>query len=634
MIPVSTPHPPDTWLGIEAGATKSVAILADDDGHCLQRLEVNAPANLRLLSEAQWLALLQNIAGQVPRPSALGIGMAGVLDETDRMRIHSMAGRIWPGVPCWAGNDLDTALAAADNSAGEPKLARVIVVSGTGASCYGRTARGVPVLTGGWGHLLGDRGSGYDIALRALQTVFRTLDLTGKWPALGRRLLRSLELPSPNELVAWVGAANKAAVAALAVEVFAAAAARDPIARTIVRDTVSLIAGTAIACARRLARKGQGVEFVLTGSVLQKQPGFARQVERQLQAAWPGARVRLLAREGAWGAVRLARQQHGKPVIRLDGTPGAVAADGEGIPAAEAAIFIPQSNGLSPTEQRHPLSRNLDRMSVSAAIRLMLAEDATLPAALLREQKTISRAVQLIVRAFRGGGRLFYVGAGTSGRLGALDAYECPPTFSVAPEMTQAIVAGGEEAMQGAREDMEDDAEGGAQALRRRGVCAKDVVLGIAASGRTPFVWGALHAAREAGGTTILVCFNPNLVFTRGQRPTLVIAPAIGPEVLTGSTRLKAGTATKLLLNMLTTLSMVRLGKVVENLMVDVDPTNDKLRDRAIRILRELTGADHASAAEALARNAWSVKKSLSDLASNRSAKRSGGAGVRQGPVG
>jgi N-acetylmuramic acid 6-phosphate etherase len=253
-------------------------------------------------------------------------------------------------------------------------------------------------------------------------------------------------------------------------------------------------------------------------------------------------------------------------------------------------------------------------MSIAAAIRLMLAEDATIPAALLREHRKICQAVQLIVRAYQGGGRLIYVGAGTSGRLGALDAYECPPTFSVPPEMTQAIVAGGEQAMHGAKEDAEDDLAGGARALRDRGVSNKDVVVGIAASGRTPFVWGALHAARDLGATTILVCFNPSLVFDRGNRPDLVIAPAIGPEILTGSTRLKAGTATKLLLNIFTTLAMVQLGKVVENLMIDVHPTNAKLRDRAIRIVQDLTGVARETAAEALEHHGWSIQRALPGL--------------------
>ena len=172
--------------------------------------------------------------------------------------------------------------------------------------------------------------------------------------------------------------------------------------------------------------------------------------------------------------------------------------------------------------------------------------------------------------------------------------------------------------MLGAQEDAEDDMAGGAEAVRSRGVSRKDVVVGIAASGRTPFVWGALNAAKKLGAITMLLCFNPNLIFPRGTRPTLVIAPEIGPEILTGSTRLKAGTATKLLLNLFTTLSMVQMGKVVENLMVDVKPTNAKLRARAIRIVQELTGVVPEVAEDALRRNGWSVKKVLGALRSAR----------------
>ncbi len=601
------PAPPPPYLGIEAGATKCVAICADPAGHCLQRIERNGAANLRLLDEAGLIGLLENIAARVPRPAAVGIGMAGALDEPDRERIRRAAARVWPGVPCWAGHDLQTALAAAGEPAATAESVRVVVISGTGASCCGQRANGTEVLTGGWGHMLGDGGSGYDIALRGMQGVFRSYDLTGKWPSLGRRLLRSLALASPADLVAWVGGAGKPAIAALAVEVFAAAAARDPIARRILSEAAELIAGNAAACARRLLRKGRGVEFVLTGSVLLKQPAFARQVGRLLMAHWPAARIRLLDKEGAWGAVALARQHALAPPAAAE------------LPDRAAAGRIPRATALSPTEQRNPLSRKLDRMSLAAAIRLMLGEDATLPAALLREQRKIARAVDFIVGALRGGGRLIYVGAGTSGRLAALDAYECPPTFSVAPDLVQAIVAGGEQAMHGAREDAEDDFEGGGRALQQRRVTNNDVVVGIAASGRTPFVWGALQAAREAGATTILVCFNPNLAFARGQRPTLVIAPDVGPEVLTGSTRLKAGTATKLLLNMFTTLAMVQLGKVVENLMIDVFPSNAKLRERAIRIVRELTGVTATAAAAALEQHDWSIPLALPGLRSELS---------------
>lgn len=273
-----------------------------------------------------------------------------------------------------------------------------------------------------------------------------------------------------------------------------------------------------------------------------------------------------------------------------------------------------RSTRLPLTEQRNPRSVNLDRMSIAQAVRLMLTEEAKVTRALLRQQKQIARAVQAVAHAFRAGGSLFYVGAGTSGRLGVLDASECPVTFRSSPEMVQGIIAGGRAALWRAVEGAEDDRLAGEEAIRQRRVGRRDVVLGIAASGTTPFVWGALRAAMRHGATTMLLVFNPYLAIPRAMRPDIVIAANLGPEVLTGSTRLKAGTATKLVLNLLTTLAMVRIGKVISNLMVDVVPGNVKLRDRAVRIVRTLTGADHAAAEAALRKSGWNIKKSCAQL--------------------
>jgi N-acetylmuramic acid 6-phosphate etherase len=256
----------------------------------------------------------------------------------------------------------------------------------------------------------------------------------------------------------------------------------------------------------------------------------------------------------------------------------------------------------------------LDRMPLSRAIRLMLSEDAKVPKKLLGEREKIEKVTEVIARAFRRGGRLFYVGAGTSGRLGVLDASECPPTFRSPPEMVQGIIAGGEPALRKSSEGAEDNVAAGAQAVKERGVKVRDVVIGITASGTTPFVWGALREAKRRKSTTVLVCFNPYLKVPREFQPKIVIAPNLGPELLTGSTRLKAGTATKLLLNIFSTLAMVKSGKVIENLMVDLNPANVKLRERAVRIVRQLTGADEPDARKALERSGWEIKKAIARL--------------------
>lgn len=275
---------------------------------------------------------------------------------------------------------------------------------------------------------------------------------------------------------------------------------------------------------------------------------------------------------------------------------------------AKTPLALPVSSALPVTETRHPGSMNLDRMAVASAVELMLGEDAAIPGKILRHKKDITRVVQAAARAWKRGGRLFYVGAGTSGRLGVLDASECPPTFNSSSEMVQGIIAGGDRALRNSIEGAEDDPEAGAAVVREKRINRCDVVVGIAASGTTPYVWGALREAKLCGATTALLCFNPHLRIPRAMRPRIVIAVDLGPEILTGSTRLKAGTATKLILNIITTLGMVRIGKVVGNLMVDVRPTNVKLRARAVRILRTLTGADEKSAHEALTKTNWDIK--------------------------
>ena len=275
---------------------------------------------------------------------------------------------------------------------------------------------------------------------------------------------------------------------------------------------------------------------------------------------------------------------------------------------------VVRSSRLSPTEQRNPRSQYLDKMPVRDAVALMLSEEAKVPRVLLAHRQKLARAVELVVRAFRRGGRLLYVGAGTSGRLGVLDASECPPTFRAPSEMVQGIIAGGDVALRRSVEGAEDNQVAGGKEIASRRVGSKDVVLGIAASGATPFVWGALDEAKRRRATTILLCFNRFLEVPRALRPTLMIAPNLGPEVLTGSTRLKAGTATKLVLNVLTTLAMVRVGKVISNLMVDMSPGNAKLRDRAVRMVQSLTDADYAEAKAALKQSGWIITKAVQRL--------------------
>ena len=261
-----------------------------------------------------------------------------------------------------------------------------------------------------------------------------------------------------------------------------------------------------------------------------------------------------------------------------------------------------------PTESRNPASEHIDQLSTLDMLRIINEEDAKVAAAVAAELPNIAKAVDAIAARFEQGGRLFYIGAGTSGRLGVLDASECPPTYSTPPEMVQGLIAGGDIALRRSVERAEDDESQGRRDLEQRCFSTQDVLVGIAASGRTPYVLGGIRYARELGALTIgLSCVPESAV---AQAAELAVTPATGPEVVTGSTRMKAGTATKLVLNMLSTGAMVRLGYVYGNLMVNVQPTNVKLRDRAARIIATITGLSHSDAV-ALLERAGSVKTAV-----------------------
>lgn len=242
------------------------------------------------------------------------------------------------------------------------------------------------------------------------------------------------------------------------------------------------------------------------------------------------------------------------------------------------------------TEQANAASAGIDRVSTEEMLRIINTEDRKVAEAVAAEIPAIARAVDAVVRAIGGGGRLFYIGAGTSGRLGVLDAAECPPTYNVPPDMVQGVIAGGEAALARATEASEDDRASGARDLNARGFTGADVLCGIAASGRTPYVLGAIERARQLGATTIGLSCVPGSELALAAE--IAITPVTGPEVVTGSTRMKAGTATKLVLNMLTTGAMIRLGYTFGNLMVNVQPKNVKLRDRARRIIAQAAQVD------------------------------------------
>lgn len=269
---------------------------------------------------------------------------------------------------------------------------------------------------------------------------------------------------------------------------------------------------------------------------------------------------------------------------------------------------MPSSLDLSAllTEQINPASKDLDALSTVDMLRVMNDEDQRVAKAVEAVLPQIAQAVDAIAEALAQGGHLYYMGAGTSGRLGVLDASECPPTYNVPQEMVQGIIAGGDGALRNAAEANEDSKEAGAADLRKHGFTAADVLCGIAASGRTPYVLGALEAANALGAVTIALACTPDSEI--GREAKIAIEPIVGPEVVTGSTRMKAGTATKLVLNMLSTGTMVRLGYVYGNLMVNVQPKNEKLVDRAERIIMAVTGVTRPEAGRLLEESGRNVR--------------------------
>jgi len=587
-------------LGIEGGGTRTSALLVEGTDSVLASFAVG-PGNLQLLNGEELSALLASIRDQLPcKPDRIGIGMAGVRSAADRERLRRAVATTWPNTPSTVGDDLILALEAGEWPA--DCAAQVLQLSGTGSCCLGRHRTGNMVKIGGRGHIIGDRGSACDIAVHALRSTVTISDIDADWPRLGADMVAFLQMNDPESLIEWSMTASKAEIASLAQVVFEAAATRqDAIAVAILRRASERLSKDAVHCAARVTKPGEKVQFLLNGSTLLKNGWFADDVTAKILAARPGSEVVRLARPGTWGAIALARQ------VGTQAEPKSVATPTEPKPTSWRQV------ASAPTEGRNPKSTGFAEMPLADAIKLMLAEDATLPGKVLAESAHIEWTVNEVARAFASGGRLIYCGAGTSGRLGVLDASECPPTFRTPTSLVQGIIAGGRSALWSAVEGAEDDESAGVRSIASRSVTAQDVVIGISASGHAPFIWGCLAEARRRGAKTVLLACNP------GYRdyPLLdrAILPDTGPEVLTGSTRLKAGTATKLVLNLITTLALARSGKVMSNLMIDLNPSNSKLRGRAIRIVQDLTGADEAAARQALEAHGWVIRQALAAIA-------------------
>jgi N-acetylmuramic acid 6-phosphate etherase len=465
----------------------------------------------------------------------------------------------------------------------------IVVNAGSGSSVTGRRD-GRLEKAGGWGHILGDAGGAYALVVQALRLILREYDLHRGEVQFTARVLQALSLNDLDQLVRWAQEADKMEVALLAPVVFEAAAAGDERVLEIVDEGARVLCAFTEAVATRLHLLAPKV--ILMGGLFQRDSLYAHAFRRRLKKNLPDARVATAERAPEMGAAWLAAGMHELPAVRIDH------------PAEEVDHLA-----ASLTEQRNPRSEGLEKLSVPELVKLFVEEEAGVQKALEAASGDLARAIQMVADCLKKGGRLFYVGAGSSGRLGVLDASEIPPTFGASPDLVQGIVAGGVNALYRSVEGAEDERGAGAAAVTGRGIKPTDIVIGISASGRTPFVAGALGRAKEIGAKTILLNCNPKGVTS--MTPALLIGLSVGPEILTGSTRLKAGTATKVALNIISTGAMVALGKVRGNLMIDLHTSNVKLRDRATRMVAELAGTDYADARRLLEENDWNLRRAI-----------------------
>ena len=573
-------------LGVEGGGTKTSWVLVERGGSDLRILDQGKlpPANFRLATPDELRAIFRELPKEIARA---GIFLAGCGTEEDRQSLTRLCAEIWPQAKIVVGSDRDSGLAATLGSGDG-----IVVNAGSGSSVTGRRDKRIE-NAGGWGHILGDAGGGYFLSLQALRLILREYDLHRGEVQFTTKVLRALSLNNLDELVRWAQTADKMEVAMLTPVVFDAAAGGDARVMEIIEEGARVLCEYTEAVATRL--RVLAPKVVLLGGLFQRDSIYNHAFRRRLKKVLPDARVANSERAPEFGAAWLAAEMQSWPEIHAEPAP-------EKIEELAAAL----------TEQRNPRSENLEKMNPRDLVKLFVEEEKFVGEALSGARDDLARAIDLVIASLSKGGRLFYVGAGTSGRLGVLDASEIPPTFGASPDLVQGIIAGGATALHRSVEGAEDESSSGALAINRRGVKDVDVVIGITASGRTPFVLGALARAKSLGAKTVLVSCNP--AREKKVNADLAIVLAVGPEILTGSTRLKAGTATKIALNILSTAVMVGLGKVRGNLMIDLNTSSAKLRDRATRMVAELAQGDYNSARAQLEASGWDLRAVLKNL--------------------
>src|SRR6266702_6259885 len=470
-------------LGVEGGGTKTAWVLVErivagiaDPGSQWRIVDQGKlpPSNFRLTTPERLRAIFSELPKEIGRA---GIFLAGCGPGEDQQSLSRLSAEIWSTAKIIVGNDRESGLAAAlEHGDG------IVVNAGSGSSVTGRRGDRIE-NAGGWGHVLGDTGGGYFLSIRALRLILREYDLHRAEMQFTAKILHALSLNNLDELVRWAQTADKMEVAMLTPVVFEAAASGDSRVMEIIEEGARVLCEYTEAVATRLHALAPKV--VLLGGLFQRDSIYNHAFRRRLKKTLPDARVANSARAPEFGAAWLAAEMQSWPEIHSQ-------------PAADKIDNL----AAALTERRNPRSENLEKVSAQDFVKLFVDEEKFVGEALRAATVDLGRAIELVADSLRKGGRLFYVGAGSSGRLGVLDASEIPPTFGASPELVQGIIAGGATALHRSVEGAEDEGGNGALAIDRRRVKDVDVVIGITASGRTPFVIGALARAKSLGAKT------------------------------------------------------------------------------------------------------------------------------------
>jgi len=580
-------------MGLDGGGSKTSAVVINENKEKLgestrgsSNFHLTNTEKLKKILAETMQAAVEDAGIKLTQLSAVTWALAGVGRPTEAKILEAMRSELLPNIP---GSVVNDAVGALVGGTGSRK--GIVLISGTGTIAYGEDGTGKIARAGGWGHVL-DYGSGYSIAQESLRAIVAAKDGRDLPTRLYKKMQENLGIQNTDELINWLYAPERqvAEIALLAPQVLNSAEEGDLLATDILLRAAESLARSVDAVSRRLNFTDKSFPLILAGGLLQNSRFYSRLVSQSIRTRVPSARIQLAKADAAIGAALLAREKLGYPLVA------------NGSKSVE--------NGIAwASEERNILTQNFDLYPSITVVGLMHLEDTRAVSAVRDTLPEIARTIDGIAERMRKGGRLVYVGAGTSGRLGTLDASECPPTFGTNPDEIFCIMAGGEKALTQAFEGAEDDLDAGEREIAELQVNALDSVVGIAASGRTPYVIGALKEARKRGALTASVICN--LPAPLSENVDYVIAPLVGPEALAGSTRLKAGTAQKLVLNMLSTGTMVRLGKTYGNLMVDVAQHNIKLQNRAQRIVAQACNADDKTATEALINTGRDIRAAI-----------------------